>query len=418
MVSVVFYFHAHQPRRITNFTFFDIGSGKTYFADELNRTILSRVVSKCYLPANELILHLIEEYGFKASYSITGVLIEQLREWFPEVLDSWRELVRTGNVDLVAEPYYHSLAFLFSEDELIEQTRLQERTLRRVFGKKPRAFRNMELVYSNRIGKLAEKMGYHVVLAEGHEKVLGWRSPTYVYKAKGADVRLLLRHYRLSDDIGFRFHDPNWEEYPLTAEKFAAWIDACNGNGYVVNLFMDYETLGEHKWSVTGIFEFFKHLPEKILANPDNDFATVSEAAKRYDPVDELDVPYYYSWADIERDLSAWIGDPLQRSALDFVMELEREVKQVVKLTGDKTLLDTWRKLTTSDNLYFMSLKYNADGDIHAYFRNESFETPYDAYISFMNIVHDLRQKLDEWKEKIREEHPDVYERVFLARSE
>ncbi len=417
MVTVVFYFHAHQPRRITNFTFFDIGSGKDYFADDLNRAILARVAAKCYRPANELMLHLIEEYDFKVSYSITGVLIEQLRAWFPDVLDSWRELVRTGNVDLVAEPYYHSLAFLYSDDELMEQTRMQEKVLRRTFGRSPRAFRNMELVYSNRIGKLAEHMGYDVVLAEGHEKVLGWRSPTYVYKAKGANVRLLLRHYRLSDDIGFRFHDPNWEGYPLTAEKFAAWVNAHNGNGYVVNLFMDYETLGEHKWSTTGIFEFFKHLPEEILKHPDNGFATVYEAAHMYEPVDELDVPEYVSWADIERDLSAWIGDPLQKSALEYVMEVEREVKEVARLARDPTILDTWRKLTTSDNLYFMSLKYSADGDIHAYFRNETFETPYDAYIAFMNIVRDLRMRIDEWKEKIAEEHPEVYETLFRARS-
>jgi len=394
MVSVVFYFHAHQPFRVKKYRIFDIGVSRDYFDDDLNKRILGRVVRKCYRPMNKLLLELIKDYNLKVSFSISGVLIEQLELWYPDVLDLFGELVDTGNVELLAETYYHSLASIFSEREFKEQVRKHVKKLREVFNYKPRAFRNTELVYSNEIAKNVRKLGFKVMLTEGTEKILGWRSPTYVYKAKGIDLKLLLRHYKLSDDIAFRFSNPNWEEFPLTAEKYATWISSHNGNGYVVNIFMDYETFGEHQWPETGIFEFFRNLPKEILKHPDNDFATVSEAASRYEAVDEIDVPYIISWADLERDLSAWLGDSLQHEAAKNLYEIEKAVKRYYKKCGDEQILEAWRKLTTADHLYYMSLKYDADGDIHKYFRDQAFPTPFDAFVAFMNILHDLKMRV------------------------
>jgi len=388
MRGLVFYFHAHQPRRIRYYSFFDIGNSN-YFNDELNKEILDRVARKCYKPALEMLLDVIYKYDLKFSFSITGTLLEQLELWHPEIIDLWKELFDTGNVEILSEPYYHSIAYLLDKEEFIEQIKLHRKKIKELFGIKTKAFRNFELTYNNDIAKIVYDLGFVVALTEGTEKILGWKSPNYVYKAKDVNLRLLLRNYRLSDDIAFRFANPYWEEYPLTADKYYNWLKATRGD--VINIFMDFETIGEHLWPETGIFEFFKKLFEYIHKFEDFETYTVTEAALNFESKDELDVPHLVSWADIERDLSAWLGDSLQHEAFKYLKKLLEKAKKL----RNQEILKITRYLTTSDHFYYMSLKYNADGDIHKYFREEAFLTPYDSFISYMNILKDLELRIE-----------------------
>ncbi len=386
MASVCFYFQVHQPYRLRHYTIFDTDCN--YFDDFKNAEICRKVSRKCYLPSNRLLLELINKYKgrFRISYSITGVLLEQLEKYAPEVLASFQQLAGTGCVEFLAETYYHSLSSLFSADEFKEQVQAHIETVERLFGQTPRVFRNTELIYNNDLAAMVEQMGcFDAILAEGADHILGYRSPNFVYRPPNSNgLKLLLKNYRLSDDIAFRFSDRNWNQWPLGADKFASWIDAVNGNGCVVNLFMDYETFGEHQWDSTGIFEFLRHLPGKILEHPDNDFKTVSEAAEAYEPVDIVDVPGITSWADTERDLSAWFGNAMQENALTELYGLEK----TVKATYNKEIINNWRKLQISDHFYYMCTKYFADGDVHKYFN--PYDTPYDSYINFMNALDNL----------------------------
>ena len=389
MASVCFYFQVHQPFRLRRYSVFD--SDSNYFDDYKNADICRKVASKCYLPTNRLLLDLIGKYGksFACSFSITGVALEQFERWAPEVLASFRALVDTGRVDLLAETYYHSLAFLYSREEFRDQVAAHSAKMADVFGVRPTVFRNTELIYNNDLGHFVQGMGYKGVLAEGADHILGYRSPNFVYRPVGADrISLLLKNYRLSDDIAFRFSDRGWSEWPLKAEKFAQWVNQVNGNGFVVNLFMDYETFGEHQWADSGIFDFLYHLPEHILRCPDNNFMTLSRAVRTYPPVAELDIPHMVSWADMERDLSAWLGNAMQSNALHELYRLE----EAVKTSGDPQLLHDWRRLQTSDHFYYMCTKWFADGDVHKYFN--PYESPYDSYINFMNCLDNVRSRL------------------------
>jgi alpha-amylase len=294
--------------------------------------------------------------------------------------------VDTGRVEILAETYYHSLAFLESPKEFREQVRLHADTVRRLFGATPYVFRNTELIYHNHIAEMVADMGYLGMLAEGADHLLGWRKPTFVYHAKGdPTLKLLLKHYKLSDDIAFRFSNKDWEEWPLTAPKFAKWVRAHNGDGHVINLFMDYETFGEHQWEDTGIFQFLRSMPGEILKHGDDGFVTPTEALATYPAVGELDAPHYVSWADVERDLSAWKSNPIQHDALRAFFALEDDVKA----SGDQALLRDWRRLSTSDHFYYMCTKWWSDGDVHKYF--SPYESPYEAFIAYMNVLHDLR---------------------------
>jgi alpha-amylase len=395
MPSVCFYFQVHQPFRVKPYSVFDIGEDERYFADRSesnlnNARILRKVADKCYLPTNAVMLELLRKHPqFRISYSISGTALDQFEAFAPEVIESFRALVATGRVELLTETSHHSLSALYSEEEFRTQVTEHTARIEKLFGVKPTAFRNTELIYDDRIAALVEKMGFSAILAEGADHVLDWRAPTFVYRPAGCEnISLLLKHYRLSDDIAFRFSNRDWADWPLTAPKFARWVDEQNGNGNLVNLFMDYETFGEHQWEHTGIFDFLRHLPEEILKHPDNDFVTVSEAAKRYAPVSELHVPHTMSWADTERDLSAWRSNPMQEAALNAVYALEAEVKK----SGDAALLADWRKLTTSDHFYYMCTKWFSDGDVHKYFN--PYDTPYDAFVSFMNVIHDVTLRI------------------------
>lgn len=386
MVSVCFYFQVHQPFRLAPYTVFDIGKHSNYFNHQKNKDILHKVATKCYLPANKLMLQLIKQHpGFKISYSFSGVLLEQLEQYAPEVLESFRQLVRTGNVEILSETYYHSLAFLYSKEEFAEQVNLHKKKVKELFGVTPKVFRNTELIYNNELAKFVEGLGYKGIIAEGADHVLGWKSPNFIYRPKNSNMSLLLKNYRLSDDIAFRFSDKGWKEHPLTVEKYCQWLNAANGNGNVINLFMDYETFGEHQWESTGIFNFLRHLPGQVLKHPDNNFKTPSEVVDSYQPVGELDIHNVISWADVERDTSAWLGNNMQKSAIAKIYEIEKKIKEA----NDPELLEVWRKLQTSDHFYYMCTKWFNDGDVHKYFN--PYDSPYDAFIAYMNIFNDLQ---------------------------
>lgn len=386
MASVCFYFQLHQPYRLRRYSVFD--SGPDYFDADKNAEILQKVASRCYLPAGRLLLEMIREYEgrFRIAYSITGVLLEQLAAQAPEVIALFRELAATGCVEFLCETYHHSLAFLYSKEEFRQQVEMHQQLVRRVLGQTPRVFRNTELVYNNDLAQFVAHMGFDAILSEGADHVLGPRSPNLVYQPPGVpSLKLLLKNYRLSDDIAFRFSNHAWEQYPLTAEKFARWISQINGNGQVCNLFLDYETFGEHQWAETGIFEFLKYVPREVLRDPANDFLTPSQVVDRYDSAGEMSVPGMISWADSARDLSAWIGNAMQSNAMLELFKIESLVKQ----RGDEQLLEDWRRLTTSDHFYYMCTKFWADGAVHKYF--SPFESPYDSYINFMNVLDNLR---------------------------
>jgi alpha-amylase len=386
MASVCFYFQVHQPYRIRPYTIFDHDS--KYFDDIKNAEVCKKVANKCYLPTNLLLLELIKKYQgrFKVSFSVTGVLLEQLQLYAPQVFASFQELAGTGCVEFLAETYYHSLSFLYSHNEFLEQIDAQMQIVQRFFGQTPRIFRNTELIYNNTLAELVGKMDrFDAILAEGADHILGYRSPNFVYRpVNNSKLKLLLKNYRLSDDIAFRFSNRTWNQWPLKADKFASWVNAVNGCGYTVNLFMDYETFGEHQWEDTGIFNFMRHLPDEIMKHPHNNFKTPSEVVASYEPVGVFDVPYTISWADIERDLSAWLGNHMQQNALGELYKMESKVKG----TGDMEIISDWRKLQVSDHFYYMCTKWFSDGDVHKYFN--PYNTPYEAYINFMNVLDNL----------------------------
>ncbi|MBN2043344.1 MAG: glycoside hydrolase family 57 protein [Candidatus Aenigmarchaeota archaeon] len=388
MASVCLYFQVHQPIRLNRFSFFDIGGEKEYFDSEKNRYYLERVARKCYRPANQLLLDMIKQTGgqLKLSFSITGILLEELEKNFPDVLDSFRKLADTGSVELMSETYYHSLAFLISKKEFMEQVKMHREKIRDVFGLTPTTFRNTEAMYSNEVADTVKKMGYKCIIAEGLDHILGWRSPNYLYKSKGAGLPVLLRNFRLSDDISFRFSTREWEGWPLTADKFSAWLKDAPGE--IINLFMDYETFGEHQWEETGIFNFLKFLPGEILKHENLNFMTPAEIARKLEPKDVYDVPYLSSWADVHRDLSAWLENDMQKKSFSEIKRIGNRVKR----KGDKRIIDMWRKLQTSDHYYYMCTKWFADGDVHKYFNY--YDNPYEAFLNFMNIMYDLKKKV------------------------
>ncbi|XPV77816.1 MAG: glycoside hydrolase family 57 protein [Desulfovibrio sp.] len=400
MIGVCFYFQVHQPRRINqDFSFFDIGSSTGYFDDRSNREILLKVAEKCYLPANYMMLDLINKLKgkFRISYAVTGTAIEQFQMYAPEVMRSFQELAQTGCVEFISETYSHSLSYLFSREEFVAQVEKHKKLMQESFGQTPVTFRNTELIYNNSLAKTVEDMGYKVILTEGADQVLGWRTPNYVYVPSGCyKLRALLKNYRLSDDIAFRFSDPNWDHHPLHVDTYSSWLHSIAGQGEVVNLFMDYETIGEHQWADSGIFEFFRRLPETALSHPDFCFTTPSEAADLFSPMARLDVPYTISWADVERDTTAWIGNSMQDASIERIYALEKDIKEF----GTQTMIDEWRDLLTSDHFYYMCTKWFSDGDVHKYFN--PFKTPHQAFITYMNIVNDLTLKVEEVKENIK----------------
>lgn len=394
--AIVLYLHVHQPYRIRHYTIFDAGSDHNYFSAAYddrrsNEQIIHKVAEKSYIPTNRKLLKLLQEHPeFRLSMSITGTVIDQLEAWSPATLQSFKDLVATGRVEIVGETYYHSLAFFYSQAEFEAQVIKHRGKIEQLFGQTPKVFRNTELSYNNDLAYWADRAGYKGILAEGWDPVLAWRSPNYVYRPMYTEnIRLLMKNYKLSDDIAFRFGDRNWAEWPMTADKFAHWLSETS-SATNFNLFMDYETFGEHQWSDSGIFDFLEHLPKEWLSTEGHSFMTVSEVIDAFEPVDQIDTPQTTTWADTERDLSAWLGNPMQQQAIHVLYNLQKPIME----TGDEALIEDWRKLTTSDHFYYMCTKWFNDGDIHAYF--SPYETPYEAYINFMNAWHDLKFRLAE----------------------
>lgn len=393
MPSICLYFQVHQPMRLNRFTVFNIGANhersSEYFNHKLNQEIFEKVAKKCYLPTNKILLDLINKYDgkFRVSFSLTGTFVEYCERYLPSVLDSFKDLFATGAVDLLEETYFHSLSSLYDDlDEFEKQVQMHRQMIKRIFNYKPKIFRNTETIYDNRIARKIAELGYKGIITEGADKILGWRSPNFVYKPVNANIKVLMRNYKLSDDVGFRFSSRNWPEFPLTADKYANWMS--NSFGDVINLFMDYETFGEHQWIETGIFEFLKHLPSEVFKHDNLDFATVSEAVELYNPVGDIDVPNAISWADEDRNVSTWLGNDMQIACFNELKNIGRKLNE----KGNERLLKTWRRLQTSDHLYYCSTKGLADGAVHAYF--SPYDNPYEGFMNYMNILQDLKQRV------------------------
>lgn len=395
--AICLYLHVHQPFRVKNYTIFDAGVDHNYFNDATlnhgasNESIVHKVSEKSYLPTNRRLKILLEKHpDLSFSMSMSGTLIEQLEMWRPDVLASFKELTDTGRVEILAETYHHSLAFFYSRAEFELQVAQHAAKIKDVFGLSPTVFRNTELSYNNDLAQWADNAGYKGIITEGWDPILGWRSPNYMYRPVGTDnISLLLKNYKLSDDIAFRFSNKGWPEWPLTAEKFIHWIDSIPQDQPLINLFMDYETFGEHQWADTGIFDFLDALPTEFQKNGDDRrFMSLSQAIDNFAPVGVIDVQQTITWADTERDLTAWLGNSMQQEAIKAIYSLEPAITS----SGDDQLIEDWRKLQTSDHFYYMCTKWWNDGDVHAYF--SAYETPYEAAMNFMNAVRDLKARL------------------------
>ncbi|MDI3503191.1 MAG: alpha-amylase [Candidatus Cloacimonadota bacterium] len=397
MLNIVFYFQVHQPYRLRHYNVLDIGQGTPIFDDKLNSDVMKKVAQKCYLPTNKLLLELIlkHEGRFKIAFSITGTAIEQFKLYSPETLDSFKALVDTGCVELLGETYYHSLAFLYDSNEFLDQVSMHRDLMQREFSYYTETFRNTELIYQDRLSDLIfEVEGFKTILTEGVDRILQWRSPLYAYKNYSKRINLLLKYYQLADDIAFRFSNRDWPEYPLTVDKFVNWIDKLTlnekkGHNQFLNLFMDYETFGEHQWAESGIFEFMRHFPAEVLKHDHLGFANPCQTSALANYQQEsISFPEAVSWADEQRDLSAWLENDMQRNAIETLYQLFDRIKA----KGDEDLLKLARMLSTSDHFYYMASKYFQDGDVHKYF--SPYDSPDQAYIYYINALAELEERL------------------------
>jgi alpha-amylase len=389
--AICFYFQVHQPFRLKRYRFFDLGHDHYYYDDFSNESILRKVADKCYLPANKIILDLLQKNKgkFKITFSLSGIVINQFRLYAPEVLDSFRQLADTGMVEFLAETNSHSLSSLKSREQFEQQVKAHKEMIHQYLGVEPASFRNTELIYSDQIGSWVAEMGFKSMLTEGAKHVLGWKSPNYLYcNAINPRLKVLLRNFVLSDDIAFRFSNKQWSAWPLTADKYASWLNKLAPKSELVNIFLDYETFGEHNWKETGIFDFLQHLPGAILKKTPFRFMTPSEVADALQPVSAISVPSPISWADEERDITAWLGNELQVAALEKLYELSDKVRKC----NDELMNKDWEYLQASDHFYYMATKFFSDGAVHAYFN--PYETPYDAFMNYMNVLSDFEIRI------------------------
>jgi alpha-amylase len=390
--AICLYFQVHQPFRLKRYRFFDLGHDHYYYDDFTNESILKKVAEKCYLPTNNLIMDLITKHKgkFKVAFSLSGIVIDQFRLYAPEVLDSFRKLAETGLVEFLGETYAHSLSSLKDRNEFVRQVNAQKDLLKEFLGVEPTSFRNTELIYSDLIGSWIADMGFKAMLTEGAKHVLGWKSPNYLYcNALNPRLKILLRNFVLSDDIAFRFSNRNWNEWPLTADKYASWLNKLAPKSELLNIFIDYETFGEHNWKETGIFDFLSHLPGTVLKKTQFKFMTPSEVTDNLQPVSAISVPSPISWADEERDITAWHGNELQVAALDKLYDLADKVNKC----EDRQIRKDWEYLQASDHFYYMATKFFSDGAVHAYFN--PYDTPYDAFMNYMNVLSDFEIRID-----------------------
>ena len=397
--AICLYLHIHQPIRYREYSIFDVANDSNYFNDhynsrQSNERIFRKVTEKSYRPMLKLLEKNMNIYPeFKVSFSITGTWLEQAEKWAPDLIEQIKHMVKRDQAEIIGETYYHSLSFFYNLEEFNDQVELHAKTIERIFGKKPQSFRNTELAYNDELAKWAEDKGYKAILAEGWDKILGWRSPNHVYSPVNCkNTKLLLKNYRLSDDIAFRFSNRSWSEWPLTTQKYINWLDMDALRGNLINLFMDFETFGEHQWEDTGIFNFMNKFISEWLSQYENKFVTVSEACELEAPVDEISMPDTVTWADTERDLSAWLSNKMQASAMQDLYIL----KEKILASNDQQLIADWRYLTTSDHPYSMCTKYWNDGDVHAYF--SAYASPYESFMYFMNVLRDIEYRLNNVK--------------------
>ncbi len=421
MLTVCPYFHVHQPYRVKQYRVFDIGNDNQYFNDASdsdlnNKKIVEKVADKSYRPMNYVLGDLLDKHPeFRFALSFSGTVLDQFEAYAPDVLESFQKLVASGRVEILADTYHHSLAFFYSPAEFERQVAKHALRVNELFNYQPKVFRNTELSYRNDLAKWCEDHGYLGIMAEGWDPVLEWRSPNHIYKPVGCDrIKVLLKNYKLSDDVAFRFGNQEWESWPLSAETYTDWINSHHGDGNTINLFMDYETFGEHQWEDTGIFDFMTVLPEKLMQHQDTSFKTPTETIESYEAVGEIDVPDILTWADTDRDLTAWTGNDIQKDAIAKTYAMEKDVIG----TNDHELIETWRKLQTSDHFYYMCTKWSNDGDVHAYF--SPYQSPYDAYVAFMNALSDLQLRVSHTLESLVTQQDEAEETVikptFVAR--
>jgi alpha-amylase len=392
MKTVCLFFQIHQPFRHRRYRFFDIGNDHYYYDDYTNESIMRKIAQKSYLPTNKLLLKLATRLKdkFKVSFSISGLALEQFELYAPEVIESFQNLAKTGCVEFLSETYSHSLASLKDKTIFEEQVKLHDQIIFRLFGQKPRIFRNTEMIYSDEIGAEIAEMGFNAMLTEGAKHVLGWKSPNYVYvNAINPRLKVLMRNFKLSDDIAFRFSNTNWVDYPLTADKFVNWLEKANPKEEVFNLFLSYESFGERQPKESGIFDFLENFALKTANHTSLKFATPSEVIEDLQPVSAVSVPYPISWADNERDLTAWLGNGMQKEAFEKLYNLRQQIKKCT----DTELIKDWNYLQVSDHFYYMSTKYFSDGEVHSYFN--PFDSPYEAFINYMNVLSDFKIRLN-----------------------
>ena len=392
MKSVCLNFQVHQPFRYRKYRFFDIGNDAYYYDDYANETIMRKLAVNCYLPANKIILDQIKKNKgkFKVSYSISGIALDQFKLYAPEVIDSFAQLAATGHVEFVSETYSNSLVSLSDEQLFREQVEAHDKLIEQLFGQKPKVFRNTELIYSDELGDLIYRMGFETIMTEGAKHILGWKSPNYIYcNALNPRQKVLMRNYRFSDDLSFRFSNPAWNEYPLTADKFAGWMTSTPENEDVINIFINYDTFGEVQPKRSGIFDFLNALPGAVLKTGKLAFVTPSEAAKNFQPISAMHVLHPISWADEERDLSAWLGNELQKEAFNNLYALKDQIKNC----QNEVLLKDWNYLQANNHLYYMCTKFFSDGEVHKYYN--PYTSPYEAFINYMNVLSDFTIRLN-----------------------
>lgn len=402
MPALCLCYEVHEPYRLRRYTVFDMGQNSIYEDDDRNCDILLHTARTCYLPMNDLVLKLIRRYGkdFRLTLCISGTALDQFEQYAPEVIESFQALADTGNVEFAAETSPHSLAFLYSREEFIRQTEEHARRVKKLFGKKPTTYRNAELVYNNDMAACLHEIGFRTVLAEGAEHVLGWRSANYLYAPVGLpEMRLLLRNVPLSMDIGRRFNDQSWDQWPLTAEKYASWVHS-QVDAEVINIFNDYHVFGLRNPAESGIFAFMEALPEAILADSNFSFATCAEVSKKLKPVGEIDVPEFMSWDTEGRDLTAWLGNDMQKDAIHDIYKLTERVRAL----DAPELARDFERLQTADHFHNMSTKWFT---VFAPDRPNPFPSPYDAYITYMNVLADFEMRVSaaEAEEELEEEH-------------
>lgn len=391
MKTICLYFQIHQPFRFRRYRFFEMGKEHYYYDDYSNESIMRKVAMRSYLPANKILLELFKEYGcrFKVAFSISGTALDQMELYAPDVLESFQKLAASNCVEFLSETYSHTLASLINREEFEKQVKEHQERIFKLFGKKPTVFRNTELIYNNEIGEWIADMGYKGVIIEGAKHILGWKSPNYVYcSAVNPRLKLLLKNYMLSDDLTFRFSDVHWDQYPLTAEKFTSWIKHMDHKEDTLNLFMNYDTFGNIQPKESGIFEFLKAFPKEVLNTNTLSFSTPSDLIDKYQPISALSVPHAISWADEERDTSAWLGNELQKEAFYKLFNL----RDLAMQTNDPKIITDWKYFQTSDHFYYMCTKFFVKGSMHSYFN--PFSSPYDAFINYMNILSDFEIKI------------------------